>query len=297
MPNARGELAFLVVSVVRVPLTRLDDWSRSSAGYKKPWMGNRAALQDNPFGIQPEQVLVLETVGSIQDFVNIIRWVEGLEWLSEFEQEGMEPEYGFGDESKPDRQLRGQLFLIMTDQRALEGLRRLFDRWRVDPDEQFPHGLAKLKTAFAHLYDIRPWGVEDRIQETGIIEDWENRLQDDDEAVPFEVELWFRGDEQRRRRAESYVRSIIESMNGEIVQQCVISEISYHAILGRLSRSNIQEIVGHPELWGDVKLLQCEDVMHFRPVGQCMVTVPEDVVDIDTLKSAADQDEATGERN
>ena len=256
--------------------------------------GKRAALQDNPFGIQPEQVLVLETVGSIQDFVNIIRWVEGLEWLSEFEQEGMEPEHGFGDESKPDRQLRGQLFLIMTDQRALEELRRLFDRWRVDPDEQFPHGLAKLKTAFAHLYDIRPWGVEDRIQETGIIEDWENRLQDDDEAVPFEVELWFRGDEQRRGRAESYVRSIIESMNGEIVQQCVISEISYHAILGRLSRSNIQEIVGHPEVWGDVKLLQSEDVMHFRPVGQCMVTVPEDVVDIDTLKSAADQDEATG---
>ena len=103
--------------------------------------GKRVALQDNPFGIQPEQVLVLETVGSIQDFVNIIRRVDGLEWFGEFEQEDMEPEYGFENESNPDRRLRGQLFLMMTDQRALEELRNLFDRWRVDPDEPFPRDL------------------------------------------------------------------------------------------------------------------------------------------------------------
>ena len=257
--------------------------------------GKRVALQDNPFGIQPEQVLVLETVGSIQDFVNIIRRVDGLEWFGEFEQEDMEPEYGFENESNPDRRLRGQLFLMMTDQRALEELRNLFDRWRVDPDEPFPRGLAKLKTAFAHLYDIRPWGVEDRIGETGILEDWENLLHDDGETVPFEAELWFRDAEQRRHQAESYVRSIIESMDGEIVQQCVISEISYHAILGRISRANVREIVRRPETWRDVRLLQCEDVMHLRPVGQCAVTVPEDVVDIDAPESVGGQSEAIGE--
>ena len=70
----------------------------------------------------------METIGSIQDFVNIIRWVDGLEWLGEFEQEYMEPEHGFEDESNPDRRLRGQLFLIMTDQRALDEFRSLFDR-------------------------------------------------------------------------------------------------------------------------------------------------------------------------
>ena len=255
----------------------------------------RIALQDNPFGIQPEQVLVLKTIGSIQDFVNIIRWVDGLEWLGEFEQEDMEPEYGFEDESNTDRPLRGQLFLIMTDQRALNELRSLFDRWRVNPDEPFPYGLAKLKAAFVHLYDIRPWGAEDRIQETGILDDWEDRLHDDIESVPFEAELWFRSDEQRRHQAESYIRSIIESMDGEVVQQCVIPEISYHAILGRVSRANIQDIVGRPETWEDVRLLQCEDVMHLRPVGQCLVTVPEDTIDIDAPESAGGQGDATGE--
>ena len=255
----------------------------------------RIALQDNPSGILPEQVLVLETIGSIQDFVNIIRWVDGLEWLGEFEQEDMEPEHGFEDESNPDRRLRGQLFLIMTDQRALDEFRSLFDRWRVNPDEPFPYGRAKLKSAFVHLYDIRPWDAEDRIRETGILDDWESRLNDDSESVPFEAELWFRSDEQRRNQAESYVRSIIESMDGEVVQQCVIPEISYHAILGRVSRANIREIVGRPETWEGVRLLQCEDIMHLRPVGQCAVTVPEDVVDIDAPEAAGGQGDATKE--
>ena len=257
--------------------------------------GKRVALQDNPIGIRPEQVLVLETVGSIQDFANICRWTDGLQWLGEFEQGDLEPDYGFQDEVNPERQLRGQLFLIMSDQSALEQLRSLFDGWRTDPDRQFPYGLGKLKTAFAHLYDIRPWGAEDRLLETGLLEDWQSRLIGDDQTIPFEVELWFRPDDHRRHQAESYVGSIIESMDGEIVQQCVIPEISYHAILGRLSRFNIQEIIGSPETWGDINLIQCEDIMHLRPVGQCLVTLPEDATDIGMPQPVGDRREAIGE--
>ena len=247
--------------------------------------GKRIALQDNSFGIQPEQVLVLETVGSIQDFMNITRWIDGLEWLGEFEQEDMEPQYGFEDESTPERRLRGQLFLMMTDQRALEELRSLFHRWQADPNMDFDYGLAKLREAFEHLYDIRPWSAQDRIRETGILDDWANRLQGDgtdDEPIPFEIELWFRRGEQRRTQADSYVRDIIGSMGGEVIQQCVIPEISYHAILGTISRRSVQEIVERPEIWENIVLLQCEDIVHLRPIGQCAVTVPEDLVDINT---------------
>lgn len=45
----------------------------------------RIILQDNPLGIVPEQVLVLETVGSIQNFINAVGKIPGLEWLGEYE--------------------------------------------------------------------------------------------------------------------------------------------------------------------------------------------------------------------
>ena len=51
----------------------------------------RLALQDNPLGVVPEQVLVIETIGSIQNFLRAIGRLTGLEWLSEYELENIEP--------------------------------------------------------------------------------------------------------------------------------------------------------------------------------------------------------------
>ena len=244
---------------------------------------NRLALQGNPLGIQPEQVLVFETIGSIANFMRAVRRVQGLEWLGEQELDDIAPDHGFEDENSPDKQLKGQLFLIMTDQRALQQLRRLFQMWRENPDTPFTRGLAPLKQVFRHLHTIRPWDVEDRIQETGIWEDWQDRLQFGQETVPFEAELWFRANDRRREQAEAHLRSVIASLDGEVIQQCVIRDIAYHAVLGRIQRSQIENIVGQPRALRDIKLLQCEDVMRLRPVGQCVVHIPE-ATGTDTLR-------------
>lgn len=236
----------------------------------------RLALQGNPLGLQPEQVLVLETIGSIEDFIRAVEKVRGLEWLGEYEIDDISPDYGFEDEKNPDKHLRGQLFLVMTDQRALSQLQRLFKLWQKDQEALFPDGLKPLKRAFGYLHTIRPWGVEDRIHETGILEDWRNRLEHDEEHVPFEAELWFRRSVDRRRLAESQLRNIIETLEGEVIQQCTIPEISYHAVLGRLPCSQIQVILDDPDAFRDIRLLQCEDIMHARPVGQCAVRVSHD---------------------
>ena len=256
----------------------------------------RLQLQGNPLGIQPEQVLVLETVGSIDSFVNAIRRIDGLEWLGEFEQVEIAPDHGFEDESSPERRLRGQLFLVMTNQQALRELQSLFDKWREDPKYKFPYGLGRLRHAFGHLYDIRPWGAEDRIRETGLLEDWKFRLQGDDSAAPFEAELWFRGSASRREQAESYVRGIIQSLGGEVLQQCVIRDINYHAVLGTMSLSRVQEMVERPDLWNNIALLQCDDIMHIRPVGQCAVGIPEDATDSGVAEaSSLSVDSPTGQ--
>ena len=86
----------------------------------------RIALQGNPLGLQPEQVLVLETIGTIEDFVKAVRRVDGLEWLREYQLDEITPDHGFENEENADKSLKGQLFLVMTDQRALRELHSLF---------------------------------------------------------------------------------------------------------------------------------------------------------------------------
>ena len=175
----------------------------------------------------------------------------------------------------------------MTNQQALGELQRLFERWKEDPEYKFPYGLGRLRHAFGHLYDIRPWGAEDRIRETGLLEDWQSRLDGDDTEVPFEAELWFRGSTSRREQAESYVRGIVQSLGGQVLQQCVIPDINYHAVLGTMSRSSVQEMVERTDLWDNLALLQCDDIMHIRPVGQCAVGIPEDTTNSGVAKASS----------
>lgn len=251
----------------------------------------RLILQNNALGLQPEQVLVLETVGPIQNFINAVQKVEGLEWFGEFEIDDIDPEHGFEDEKDAQKQLKGQIFLVMTDQRALEEIQSLFNSWKRDHSANFPRGLAPLKHAFVHLHTIRPWDAQDRIRETGIVEDWQYRMKRGQQIVPFEAELWFRGDPNRRQQAESYLRSVIEGLGGEVVQQCILPEISYHGILGKIPENMVSEIIAQRE----VRLLQCEDIMHLRPVGQCAIRAPRGLSDTNTLEEGEQLDIPQGE--
>ena len=78
----------------------------------------RIALQDNPLGIVPEQVLVLETVGRTETFINAVKYIQGLEWLGEYGLEEIEPDYGFEDETRPNKVLKAQ-FCHFSDGGAL----------------------------------------------------------------------------------------------------------------------------------------------------------------------------------
>ena len=227
----------------------------------------RVTLQDNPLGLQPELALVLEIVGSVGNFIGAVRRVQGLEWLGEFTLTNIPPDDDFVDERDPQRQLSGQLFLTMSDQRALDELRRLFVAWQENPAAPFERGYAPLKHVFEHLRTIRPWGIEDRLRETGIFDMWQSELENDSRVVNFEAELWFRADEAERQMAGDHLRNIVQNLDGEFIQQCVIQEIGYHAVLGRIPASRVPEIMSRRE----VRLLQCEGMMYLRPVGQFAV--------------------------
>jgi len=255
----------------------------------------RLALQGSSLGIQPEQALVIETIGPIDNFINAVKKIDGLEWLGEFELDEIGPDFGFEDEKDPEKQLKGQLFLIMTDQRALQELQNLFAKWKQDDSIRFPRSLAPLKQAFVHLHTIRPWDAEDRIRDTGILEDWKERITHGQEVVPFEVELWFRENPNRQRQAETYLGNVVDSVGGEIVQQCVIPQIAYHGILGKIPIEELSVLISEMERLLNFRLLQCEDIMYVRPVGQCAIRMSEDLSQAGALGKESQLDLPQGE--
>ena len=80
-----------------------------------------------------------------------------------------------------------------------------------------------------------------------------------------------------------------------MVQQCVIFQIAYHGVLGRMPIGEFSELLCEIARLRDFRLLQCEDIMHLRPVGQCTIRVPEDMTETDPLREGKQPDLPHGE--
>lgn len=52
---------------------------------KESFDARKVEIQQTPEGINPEQVIVFETIGSADDFVIAVKNTAGLEWLGEIE--------------------------------------------------------------------------------------------------------------------------------------------------------------------------------------------------------------------
>ena len=246
-------------------------WERLSPVFQqlqKAIEARRLEIEQSIAGVEPEQVLVIETVGSVDEFVKAVRHINGLEWLGEIEIDEFEPDEGFLDSKQSSNSLAGRLYLIMTNQQALQQMISLWNSYRSNPDERLPRGLGKFKDVFLQLNDIRPWDVRERLIETGVIEDWKRQIEyDRSEVLPFEIELWFRSNDTRREEGANYVKKLVGQQNGRILAQSVIQEISYHGILAELPVEAIQAIADVP----DTELVKCDNVMFFRPTGQIVV--------------------------
>lgn len=228
----------------------------------------RVELQATPEGVDPEQVLVLETIGRVDEFYKAVARIPELDWLGEHDIEEIEPDEDFFNEEKPEKLLGGRVYLMMSNQNAMQQLVTLWDRYKANPKMKFTgadYGLAKVKDVFLLLKNIRRWGVEDRLLESELMAVW---LEDMNFAatqnVDVEVELWFRRDERQRRAAEASVTRHVSSLDGRVLQTAIIPEIGYHSVLAELPRGAVDEMISN----ADVELVKNDAVMLFRPTGQ-----------------------------
>ncbi|MFB0555235.1 MAG: S8 family peptidase [Phycisphaerae bacterium] len=233
----------------------------------------RIEIQSSSTGIVPEQVLVMETVGGIDDFIIAVKHLPGMEWLGEFDEDDIPPDDDFFiDEEHRDKSLSGRLYLVMANQQAMQQLMSLWRHYKRDANYRFPWGLAKWRVMFEHLKTIRPWGIEDRIRETGILEDWQKRVQEGQEVIRFEAELWFRNSQALRDLSQARFEEIIQNDGGRIITQSVITEVAYHGILAALPIQSVQSTLAST----DTQLMRCDQIMFLRPVGQAVVHAPSD---------------------
>lgn len=228
----------------------------------------RVELQSSSHGLDPEQVLVLETVGRVDDFYKAISKIEGLDWLGEHDIDQIPPDNDFYDTSKPEKKLRGRVYLMMSNQQSLRQMRSLWEKFQRNPGMKFKgsdFGLAKIKDIFLLLKDVRRWGISDRLLESELLQSWLEDLKHDPlQPVEFEIELWFRKDELSRQRAETGVRTQIQQLGGRIITSATISEIRYHSMLAELPRNAVEDLISDP----NVELVKNDAVMLFRPTGQ-----------------------------
>ena len=233
---------------------------------KESFDARKVEIQQTPEGINPEQVIVFETIGSADDFVIAVKNTAGLEWLGEIEIDNISPSEDFYDIDNREKSLSGRLFLTMSNQRALDELLSLWTQYSHNPQMKFRRGFSGFKSLFNKLKDVRRWGIQDRLLETGVIEYWKQDLERGEAKIRFELQLWFANSEHKRKLIHNNILSIIKECGGRCLCSSIISEISYHALLIELPANEIRQIINNQS----TRLIKYDDIMFFRPSGQIL---------------------------
>ena len=236
-------------------------------------------LQQTAVGIEPEKVLVFELAKDIKAFYTAIKHLgDGIElifdapddisvtddfYITEINSQTGETirrndKYSFG----------GKIYCVLTNAQALQEILNLWERYTQDSQTQFPRGKTGLKNVFDCLVDIHTWGYKERIEETGILDAWNEDLQNPDlGSVRCEIELFFRQSPNIRQQREDDLAAKISALGGAVLGRSIIADIAYHAVLADLPRNAVEQIIRNDS---SISLLSAEQIMFFKPTGQAV---------------------------
>ncbi len=231
----------------------------------------RMTLSSNT--VEPEYTLVFETVGDPDGFYTAVNTLKkqypNVEWVMELSNTCPNDDDFYVLNSKgtrdDDKQLSTKIFCILTNQRALEQILSLWNHYTANEQFAFERGLTGFKHLFATLKDVHQWGIQERIEDTGLLEEWFEELRNDqNNSVRTQIELFYRTSEQKRISAEQHISNLISLAGGNIISRSLIPEIQYHALLAEIPRAYAQRILNKEE----VELLLADEIMFIKGTGQ-----------------------------
>lgn len=231
----------------------------------------RVTLETGPTDeIDPELVVVFDLAGTVEGFRSAAEKA-GLRFLTEQLDEKTEADDDFHyvdwkTGAATDDSVTHSLYAVMTNATALDQLVRLFDSWKSNPNEKLEHGLGRFKLVFSQLRAVRRWDATDRVKDTGLIGQWQERLDlvgGSYSPEIVEIELWYRRAADERSSAESALRQIVDSVQGTVIADAHIPEIAYHALLVQLPVQQVQRVLERGAT--SVRLLNADQIMFVSP--------------------------------
>ena len=256
---------------------------------QEAFANRRMELSDATPEGDPELVAVIDLVGAVDNFYKATSKVPGLEFLFDVEGEDVEADEDFhyldGHGDATDKDVPQHLYMVLSNASALGELIRLFELWRTDNTVTFERGLNPLKAVFALIRTIRRWEAEDRIRETGVLEQWRESAQiAGTQSMQAEIELWYRGDPGRRQDVRLEVESALARSNGRIISDSVIPEIRYHGLLAEIPRAAVENVLESGA--SAIEVLTVEGVMFAHPVPQQGFTLSVSIGEAPALRDA-----------
>lgn len=191
------------------------------------------------------------------------------------------------------KSLSGRLFLSLGNEAGMRELLSLWEQWR--NNQTLPSGRTKWRDVFNQTLKIRRWGMEEALRETGMLDRWQDLLNpiDPAQAIRFQIELFYRRSEDRRRQSESNVANLLQAAGGKTLGGFIdMPEIAFHAVKAELPAERIQQLLNDLESERhdtDIQLFKFHGVMYFRPTGQSLaVTEDSEGVDTEIAEGAVD---------
>lgn len=248
----------------------------------------KASVSGSVAGLEPETVLVIEIAGSVNEFRQAVEAI-GLEWMGEWDVDDIPPDEDFFERNtkgeRTNKAVKGRMFLSLGNEAGMRELLSLWEKWR--DNKTLPSGKTKWRDVFNQTVQIRRWGIEEALRETGMLDRWQDLLNpiNPAQAIHFQIELFYRRSEYRRRQNERDVAALLEAAGGRTLGGFIdMPEIAFHAVKAELPAERIQQLLNDLESEShdtDIQLFKFHGVMYFRPTGQSLA-VTEDGEGVDT---------------
>ena len=256
----------------------------------------KANISGSVAGLEPETVLVIEIAGSVNDFRQAVE-VIGLEWLGEWDIDDIPPAEDFFEcntkGAPTEKAVKGRMFLSLGNESGMRELLSLWEQWK--NNKKLPTGKTKWRDVFNQTVQIRRWGIEEALRETGMLDRWRDLLDPINPVQPIhcQIELFYRKLGERRAQGERNVTALLEAAGGRTLGSFIdMPEIAFHAVKAELPAERIRQLLidldsdAHDT---DIQLFKFHGVMYFRPTGQSLA-VTEDGDGVDTEISEGEVD-------
>jgi len=248
----------------------------------------KASVSGSVAGFEPETVLVIEIAGSVNEFRQAVEAI-GLEWLGEWDVDDIPPDEDFFEVNtkgeRANKAVKGRMFLSLSNEAGMRQLLSLWEQWK--NNQALPMGKTKWRDVFNQTVQIRRWGIEETLRETGMLGRWRDALDpnNSEESIHCQIELFYRKSEDRRRQSERNIAALLEAAGGRALSSFIdMPEIAFHAVKAELPVERIRQLLYDLDSEAhdtDIQLFKFHGVMYFRPTGQSLA-VTEDGEGVDT---------------